>query len=214
MGQHLPHLTKQPHWVAFEPEKFKISTEQVVREAAARPASALRIDRSKKEQTNCADGIQRPVLRDTSSEGRAHGEALKRKIQPPSTGWGFASDARKNCGIQDALLLRDNSITGIALPDATPICGTEGSQFQVNDVTRATWRPLGDDGVSPSDIAALVPPSVSDIPTLTGCVDRDDAEGRWGRAAAERVRRLGRAARRLGRAVFSVTEGRLPNTSA
>ena len=120
MGQHPPHLTKQPNWVAFPPETQN-QLEQALGSGAVVPYVVTlpnggqlqyEIDAGKKEQKNMKTGYKRPVLRDTSAEGQAHGATLKRKVQAPPGGWGEARP--EELWDQDALLLRKDSIVQVS----------------------------------------------------------------------------------------------------
>ena len=120
MGQHPPHLTKQPHWVAFPPEtqnqlEQALGSGGVVPYVVTLPNGGqlhYEVDAGKKEQKNLKTGYKRPVLRDTSAEGQAHGETLKRKVQAPPGGWGEARP--EESWDQDALLLRKDSIVQVS----------------------------------------------------------------------------------------------------
>ena len=170
MAQHPQHLTKQPHWVAFESE-IQNQLEQALGSGGTVQHRHYAIDTSKKEQTNTRTGFKRPVLRDTSSEGRAHGAALKRKIQPPSTGWGEARP--EELWDQDALLLRKDSIVQVSKQrDDGWIYGSvvlnEGDEA-------ADLKRYGDDGVSLS--SGWFPEKVSDIPTAEQLREMQKAMG-------------------------------------
>merc|ERR1712138_306431 len=166
MGQHPPHLTKQPHWVAFPPETQGL-LEQALGSGAVVPYVVTlpnggqlqyEIDAGKKEQKNMKTGYKRPVLRDTSAEGQAHGATLNRTVQPPPGGWGEARP--EELWDQDALLLRKDSIVQVSKQrDEGRIYGSvvlnEGDEA-------ADLKRYGDDGVSLS--SGWFPEKVSDIP--------------------------------------------------
>merc|ERR1711965_307402 len=179
MGQHPPHLTKQPHWVAF-PQETQGLLEQalgsggVVPYVVALPGRQLQyeIDAGKKEQTNMKTGYKRPVLRDTSAEGQAHGETLKRKVQAPPGGWGEARP--EELWDQDALLLRKDSIGQVSKQrDDGWIYGSvvlNASKDEAADLKR-----YGADGVSLS--SGWFPEKISDIPTADQLKEMQKAMG-------------------------------------
>ena len=171
MGQHPPHLTKQPNWVAFESE-IQNQLEQALGSGGTVQHRHYAIDTGRNEQTNTRTGFKRPGLRDTSAEGQAHGETLKRKIQMPPGGWGEARP--EELWDQDALLLRKDSIVQVSKQrDDGWIYGSvvlNASKDESEDL-----KTYGADGVSLS--SGWFPEKVSDIPTADQLKEMQKAMG-------------------------------------